>query len=221
MGTSGKERPGPHSKEKTMATTEAAPSAIASKGEMALGRVTLSILRIMLGFVFFWAFIDKAFGLGFSTCRDGETGAINYMCEGGAWFNGGKPTYGFLAYASGDLSGEAAGVNGSGAFFAGWAEANIGGFRYLDWLFMLGLLAIGTALILGIGTKVAAWACVLMSVFMYIAAADLVTNPILDHHVFYAVTGVAVAYAELEKQSIGLGTLWRKLPIVQKWTWLV
>lgn len=199
-----------------MATTEAAPSAIASKGEMALGRVTLSILRIMLGFVFFWAFIDKTFGLGFSTTTEN------------AWINGGRPTWGFLQAASGYNfeTGEydaanAMGINGSGAFFTGWADASIGSFRYLDWLFMLGLLAIGTALILGIGTKVAAWACVLMSFFMFIAAADLVTNPILDHHVFYAVTGVAVVYSELERQSIGLGAFWRKLPIVQNWKWLV
>ena len=32
--------------------------------------IGLSILRISMGFIFLWAFIDKLFGLGFSTASD-------------------------------------------------------------------------------------------------------------------------------------------------------
>ena len=34
------------------------------------------VLRIAMGWTFLWAFLDKAFGLGFSTGRNAETGAI-------------------------------------------------------------------------------------------------------------------------------------------------
>jgi hypothetical protein len=41
-----------------------------------------------MGWTFLWAFLDKAFGLGFGTGRNSETGAILF---GGpdAWVNGG------------------------------------------------------------------------------------------------------------------------------------
>ncbi len=46
------------------------------------------LLRVAMGWTFLWAFIDKAFGLGFATGRNVETGAIVF---GGpeAWVNGG------------------------------------------------------------------------------------------------------------------------------------
>lgn len=45
------------------------------------------ILRILVGFTFFWAFIDKLFGLGFATPSER------------AWINGGSPTTGYLTMA--------------------------------------------------------------------------------------------------------------------------
>ena len=46
--------------------------------------VGLRLLRLDLGFLFFWAFIDKVFGLGYSTSVAKD------------WLNGGSPTKGFL-----------------------------------------------------------------------------------------------------------------------------
>src|SRR6185436_10914016 len=48
------------------------------------GRRALAVLRLATGFIFLWAFIDKAFGLGFSTPAER------------AWINGGAPSQGFL-----------------------------------------------------------------------------------------------------------------------------
>ena len=45
----------------------------------------LAALRISTGFVFLWAFLDKTFGLGYSTP------------SARAWINGGSPTKGFLS----------------------------------------------------------------------------------------------------------------------------
>src|SRR4051812_31281326 len=44
----------------------------------------LAVLRISTGFVFLWAFLDKTFGLGYSTP------------SARAWIHGGSPTQGFL-----------------------------------------------------------------------------------------------------------------------------
>ena len=44
-------------------------------------------LRILMGFIFLWAFLDKTFGLGVATPADK------------AWIAGGSPTTGFLSNA--------------------------------------------------------------------------------------------------------------------------
>ncbi len=57
------------------------------------------IARIGLGFTLFYAFLEKLFGLGFTTCRDQATDAINIMCDSG-WLAGGSPTTGFLNFGT-------------------------------------------------------------------------------------------------------------------------
>ncbi len=53
----------------------------------AFGYVTAA-LRIALGWIFLWAFLDKLFGLGHETASQA------------AWVNGGSPTAGFLGHAT-------------------------------------------------------------------------------------------------------------------------
>ena len=50
--------------------------------------VVLAAIRISLGWIFLWAFVDKLFGLGFATP------------SARSWLNGGSPTKGFLANAA-------------------------------------------------------------------------------------------------------------------------
>ena len=47
-------------------------------------RIVLAALRIVVGFIFLWTFLDKTFGLGFSTPRQM------------AWIHGGQPAQGFI-----------------------------------------------------------------------------------------------------------------------------
>ncbi|HEX5447606.1 MAG TPA: hypothetical protein VFW90_00130, partial [Candidatus Saccharimonadales bacterium] len=84
----------------------------------------LALARIGIGFVFLWAFFDKLFGLGFSTCRDSATNAVHVGCSA-AWFQGGSPTTGFLAHAT----------HGP---FANWYQS-LAGQSWVDYLFMAGL----------------------------------------------------------------------------------
>jgi len=164
----------------------------------------LAVLRVITGLVFLWAFVDKAFGLGYSTASER------------AWFSGGSPTKGFLGHVQ---------VGPFQSTFQGWAGA-----AWADWLFMIGLLAIGLALVLGIGLRIAAVSTALMMLLMWAAewplaqhtsagAASGSTNPLIDYHVVYAVVAIVVAYAAAG-DTWGLGKRWAALPIVRDNQWL-
>jgi len=122
----------------------------------------LAGIRIALGWVFLWAFLDKTFGLGFATT------------SAKSWLNGGNPTNGFLGSAKGPFSGFYHSIAGTGL-------ANV--------LFMAGLFAIGVALILGIGMRVAAAAGALLTIMMWTAVLPPTSNPFMDDHAQHAGAG--------------------------------
>ncbi|GAA3631992.1 hypothetical protein [Microlunatus ginsengisoli] len=153
----------------------------------------LAVLRIAYGFIFLWAFFDKVFGLGFSTKPEA------------AWIHGGSPTYGFLA-------------KGSSGPFAGFYHS-IAGQSWTNVLFMLGLLAIGTALVLGIGLRIAAVAGAIMYVMMWSVALLPTTNPIIDDHILGAITLVVLA-ATSAGLTWGLSKQWRSVSFVANNHWL-
>ncbi len=117
------------------------------------------LLRLSLGFIFLWAFLDKTFGLGFATK------------SGAGWLQGGSPTAGFLGHA----------VRGPFVDFF----HNLAGVALVDWLFMLGLLFVGVALIVNRYVKLAALAGSMMLLFMYLALLLPENNPIIDEHIVY------------------------------------
>jgi thiosulfate dehydrogenase [quinone] large subunit len=155
-------------------------------------RYVAALARVSLGFTFLWAFIDKLIGLDHATP------------SARAWINGGSPTSGFLKGVEGPFAGLYNGLSGN-AFF--------------DWLFMLGLLGIGAALLLGIGMRIAAVAGSALLVLMWSASLPIATNPFLDDHLIYAVVLVLLALIGAGK-TVGLGATWEKLPIVHKNGWL-
>ena len=153
----------------------------------------LGVLRIAMGWYFLWAFIDKTFGLGYATPSDN------------AWIDGGSPTTGFLGGAEGPFGDIFNDMAGSAAW---------------DWLFMIGLLGIGLALILGIGMRIAAVSAALLLVLMFAAALPLVTNPVIDSHLTEALTIIALAMLGAGNY-LGFGQAWRKLPVVRNNRWLI
>ena len=159
----------------------------------------LAVLRISTSFIFLWAFLDKTFGFGYATP------------SAKAWINGGSPTKGFLSSVD-------VGPSGLQTFFH-----NIAGDPWANWLFMLGLLGIGVALILGIGLRIAAGAATLMMAMMWLAEWPLAkgsSNPIVDYHVIYAISAITVALT-YAGHTWGLGRRWAQLPFVQKNRWLI
>lgn len=159
-----------------------------------------ALLRMALGATFLWAFFDKLIGLGFSTCRDASTNAVTTMCSK-AWLEGGSPTLGFLKF-------------GTQGPFADLYQ-RLAGNSAIDWLFMLGLLLIGTALILGIGIRIATVTGSLLVLMMWSAALPPANNPVLDEHIIYMLVLVGI-YRTNGRQAWGLRNWWIKQPIVKK-----
>lgn len=166
---------------------------------IATGRRWLAVLRLATGFIFLWAFFDKAFGLGFSTPTER------------AWINGGAPSQGFLN--------SDAVVGPLKPFFAAIASPAT------DVLFMLGMLAIGLAVMLGVGLRVSAVVGSILMLAMYLAewpfgpnAAS--NNPLVDYHIIYALALIVVAVLAAG-DTWGIGRRWRALPAVQHNRWLV
>jgi thiosulfate dehydrogenase (quinone) large subunit len=156
-------------------------------------RYLLAGIRIALGWVFLWAFLDKLFGLGRST-----PGA-------NAWLDGGSPTAGFLGKAA------------TGPF-SGFYHA-IAGNVVVDVLFMTALLGIGLALVLGIGMRIAAAAGALLTILMWTAVLPPAANPFMDDHLIYAAVLVLLALLGAGT-TWGLGRRWVATPLVRRNTWL-
>lgn len=130
-------------------------------------KITWLLLRLVMGLIFLWAFVDKTFGLGFSTSAER------------AWVNGGSPTYSFLTNATRGPFEE---------FFKGLA-----GVAAVDWLFMAGLLFVGVTLIIN---KFAVWgsiAGIVMLLLMYLAVFPPENNPLIDSHIVYILVLALIA----------------------------
>ena len=179
-----------------------ASSATAADSAERVGAMEAAIaaLRIGTGFIFLWAFFDKTFGWNYATPSSK------------AWIHGGSPTKGFLSHVE---------VGPFQSTFHSWAGKGV-----IDWLFMLGLLGIGMALVLGIGLRIAAVAGVLLVALMWFAvypparytAAGTATgsnNPFVDDHVIEALALVTVAVFGTGSR-LGLGAVWAKLPFVAR-----
>jgi thiosulfate dehydrogenase [quinone] large subunit len=162
--------------------------------ERRLAREVFGLLRIVVGFTFLWAFLDKLFGFGYATP------------SARSWLNGGSPTKGFLANSA------------TGPFESFYKD--IAGAGWADWLFMIGLAGLGIALMLGIGMRVAAVSGALLYLMMWSVVLPPVTNPVVDDHIIGAllVIGLALMHAG---DTFGLGRWWKSQPVVRQNPWLI
>lgn len=152
-----------------------------------------ALLRLALGLIFLWAFFDKLFGLGFATAL------------GESWLSGGSPTLGFLKFGT------------HGPFVS--VYQGLAGSPLVDWLFMIGLLLIGMALIIGIGIKIASYSGALLMLLMWLAALPPEHHPFLDEHIIYLIILIGLVSAKLG-QCLGLGKWWAETKLVKKFSFL-
>jgi thiosulfate dehydrogenase (quinone) large subunit len=155
-------------------------------------RIVRTLLRWVLGLLLIWPFFDKLFGLGYTTAPEA------------AWIRGGSPTAGFLQFGS------------TGPFSQ--IYNSIGGSAVVDWLFMLCLLFAGTALILGIGLRIAAVAGGLLMLLMWSAVLPKEHNFFLmDEHLVYLLILQVIGFGfKREEQWAGLGKWWSNTTLVKK-----
>ena len=162
-------------------------------------RKVLAVSRVVIGFTFLWAFLDKLFGFGFATPSSR------------AWINGGTPAQGFIKNIEGPFH----------DVFQIFANP------FGDWLFMAGLLGIGVAMIAGAGLRIAAVAGTLLMLFMFLAewptATALVdgkvvsgsTNPLVDSHWHEALL-LIISAVTLAGDTWGIGKWWGNLGFVKR-----
>jgi thiosulfate dehydrogenase [quinone] large subunit len=172
-------------------------------------------LRLLMGWTFLWAFLDKAFALGFSTGRNVETGAIDFFAKGQAWFNGGSPTEGVFAYAlKGPFKGMYESIGGVHMTQAGPVATGNG---WIDVVYMVAMLLIGLGLLLGIGTRLAAIGGAVWMVLFFTATAIWPEhNPFVDEHVVEFVVLIGLAIYAGAAQYLGLGRWWQNTNLVKK-----
>jgi thiosulfate dehydrogenase [quinone] large subunit len=155
-------------------------------------RYLWAITRLCMAWVFLWPFFDKLFGLGHDTTT------------ANAWINGGNPSKGFLS--------------GSIGPFAGFFHS-IAGADWVNWLFMLGLIALGLALLLGICMRFAAAAGSLLLLLMWSASLPPDQDVWLDNHIVYALLLVGLALVGAGN-TLGLGNRWAQTKLVRRSPWL-
>ncbi len=149
-------------------------------------------VRLGMAWTFLWPFLDKLFGLGHQTT------------SAQAWINGGNPSKGFLS--------------GSVGAFSGFYQS-IAGAGMVNWLFMVGLLAIAISLSFGIAMRFAAAAGSVMLVLMWSASLPPQDDLFLDNHIIYALLLIGLALVGAGN-TLGLGRRWGQSSLVRRHPWL-
>ncbi|GAB4100730.1 hypothetical protein [Sinomonas halotolerans] len=129
------------------------------------GARALAVLRITLGFIFIWAFFDKLLGLGFSTPPEKSV------------LSGGSPTTAYISGLKGTLS---------------EGFHTLANQPWVDWLYMVGVLGLGLALITGVALRVATVGGVALLLLMWLSVLPIRTNPFVDQHIIYALVLIAL-----------------------------
>lgn len=148
---------------------------------------TIYLLRLSMGFIFLWAFADKLLGLGFATPAEKS------------WLAGASPTAGFLQF----------GTHGPLAEI----YRSLAGNQVVDWLFMLGLLAIGLGLVSGIMVKLATLGGAVLMALIYLSAFPPQNNPLLDEHIIYILVFILIGVSKRDNW-------WTRTKLVQQNPWL-
>ena len=167
------------------------------------GGIFWGLLRITIGWVFLWAFLDKLLGLGFATGRNEETGVVDYFGPD-SWLEGGSPTSGFLEF----------GLHTKEPFTGFYSD--LAGQGWVDWIYMISMLLIGLCLVLGIMTRLAAIGGIVWMILFYTSSAIWPeNNPFIDDHIIYAIALAGIAYVGAGRY-LGLGRQWERLGIVSR-----
>ncbi len=154
----------------------------------------ITLMRLSLGWVFTWNFLDKLFGFGYPTPK------------GEAWIDGVSPTEEFLLYGTAESP------------FVEVLQA-MAGQSWVDWLFMVGLAFVGSALILGIMTRMAGVLGALMVLLIFLAILPPEENLLITYHIIYLLVFLLLS-AVPSGEWFGLGKWWSGTRLVKGFPFL-
>jgi thiosulfate dehydrogenase (quinone) large subunit len=151
-------------------------------------RYVWALTRLCVAGVFLWPFLDKVFGLGHETP------------SAKAWTNGGNPTKGFLSGSIGPFARVYHDIAG-----AGW----------VNWLFMVGLIAIAGSLLLDVFMRLACAAGALLFVLLWSASLPPQDDVFMDNHIIYALLLIGLALVG-GGDTFGIGRWWTRANLVRR-----
>ena len=152
------------------------------------GMYALAAVRILIGWIILWGFVDKLFGLGFQTPAD--SGIID-----------GESPSSFLPYVTGGA-------------FKGLFDSIAGNF-FADVLLMAALLILGVCCMLGIASKLTTVFTVAFMVAMYLLHVPPLDNPLVDYHLILA-AAVPAIYWLGGFGILSLEEKWKETPLVKR-----
>ena len=162
----------------------------------------LGVLRIAMGFVFLWPFLDKLFGLGFGTAPENS------------WLAGASPTKGFLQFY---------GVNQNSPFAFIFSDTLGSMYQLMDIVYMAMLLFAGLGLMTGIFVRLSSISTIIFMASIYLSAwiinpaeGAAVYNPLIDDHIIYIII-LALFLVRPVGDYLGLGKKWSSLSFVEKY----
>jgi len=199
-------------------TTTTTPVAESSSGTVVMdargririprgGAITAAILRIVLGFVYLWAFVSQAFGITYTNKAtpppDAPAGTkttyewtFGYDSSKG-WISSGFDHSPTEAYVDNNLHGPLAII----------PQKLPTGVVDFMWMFALG--GLGIALTIGIAANIAGWGGLVLNLMIWLATFPPSTNPLIDaEHVTFALALLLLMWLQASNYW-GIGRWWR------------
>ncbi|WP_455139839.1 hypothetical protein [Candidatus Hodarchaeum mangrovi] len=169
--------------------------------KLRLNEKILGILRIAIGFIFLWPFLDKMFGLGFATS------------PANSWLAGASPTQGFL---------QIYGINQNSPFAFIFTDGLGSLYQLVDFAYMGMLLFAGIGLMTGIFVRLSSISTIIFLASVYLAewiinpaTGTMVFNPLIDEHIIYILI-LGLFLVVPVGNYLGLGKKWSELSFVKK-----
>ena len=152
------------------------------------GVFLLTILRIMIGWMMLWGFLDKMFGLGYETSA------------GSGLIDGVSPSS-FVIYVTGGIFKD--------------LFTSMAGNPFVDFLMMAGMLIIGITMIFGFASKLTSVAMSLFLLTMYMLHVPPTDNPLIDYHITW-ILAIWAIYLLGGYDRLSISAKWKELSMVRR-----
>ena len=162
--------------------------------------VCTALLRISLGLVYLWAFIEQAFGISYTNTNDAASPSYGWhfaLDTSKGWISSGfshSPTGGFVGSTHGPL-----------AFIPQHLPTGLDDF---GWMFAIG--GLGLALTFGFCMRIAGWGGFALNILIWFCSFPPSSNPVIDGtHTIYALVLLVLMFLHAGNKW-GVGRWWEQ-----------